>query len=161
MTVVAAELLASIDPKLAPVTLAWPQIVGDTLAARSCPVRVVDGTLHVQVAGASWAAEFRHSERTVVDRIAATKGAPDISRIRTTLTPHRELVNPGSTVVDEPAQAPAPRSLDSVDPARAERAIGDAVAMTSPVSDDDVRASLTRAIVASRIRHELDDSDTH
>ena len=67
----------------------WPSIVGDQLAARSLPERVVrapggrgGGTLHVRISSGSLALELQHLEPLIVERINTYFGYQAVTRLK-------------------------------------------------------------------------------
>lgn len=110
----------------------WPEIVGATLAACSCPERLSQprdggpGTLKIRVDG-PLAVELQHLEPVIVERINSYFGYRAVARLsmlRGPLPPRRE-VSP-----DAPA-APEPEALERA----AERAAG--------ITDEALREALT------------------
>ena len=67
----------------------WPSIVGDQLAGRSLPERVVrapggrgGGTLHVRISSGSLALELQHLEPLIVERINTYFGYQAVTRLK-------------------------------------------------------------------------------
>jgi hypothetical protein len=94
----------------------WPQIVGEQLAAVSCPQKIsfemnkkTDGVLHVDVLSAS-ALEFQHLQPVIVERIATYFGYKAIGRLvlhQTNRLPHALAVK------QSVPEAGLKRSIDS------------------------------------------------
>ena len=62
---------------------AWPEAVGETVAANAWPARFArDGTLHVAASSSTWAFELQHLEREIADRLRATLGSSAPARLR-------------------------------------------------------------------------------
>ncbi len=110
----------------------WPAIVGDELAACSCPERLsfppgrgTGGTLHLRVAG-GFATELQHLAPLVVERINTFFGFPAVARLTMTQGPL-------------PAPARAGRRRGRPLHEAEEAALGDSVAGTA---DPELRAAL-------------------
>jgi predicted nucleic acid-binding Zn ribbon protein len=56
----------------------WPAIVGEALAARSCPDRYGKGTVWVAVQGSAWAQELRMRKEVILDRLRDQAGDPSL-----------------------------------------------------------------------------------
>ena len=121
---------------------AWPEIVGEALAAESAPEKLIaarggpGGTLHLRVApGAALA--IQHSEPQLCERINAFLGAGLVARLRLVQAP----LAPSSRRAARPPARPA-------DPHRM-AAIG---AKVASVDDPELRAALARlgAALAAR-----------
>ena len=69
---------------LAAVQAAWPQAVGQQLAAVAVPVSERDGTLTVECADAVWAQELDLMQRALLERLRGEVGeqAPQALRFR-------------------------------------------------------------------------------
>jgi hypothetical protein len=87
---VAAPLLKKRGLAEARIVTEWRAIVGDSVAQRSAPVRLVrprrgedaaGGTLRLRVAGA-WALEFQHIAPDLIARINAYFGYPAVARLQ-------------------------------------------------------------------------------
>jgi hypothetical protein len=98
----------------------WPAIVGQHLAARSLPERIVypprqraGGTLHVRVGSGASAIEFQHHEPLIVERINTYIGYGAVARLRLV---HRPLPAP-------PPTRPSPRPLDPAETASIEATV--------------------------------------
>ncbi|MBA3302507.1 MAG: DUF721 domain-containing protein [Acidimicrobiia bacterium] len=79
---VAASLGAPSAQVLSAVFTAWPEVVGDTVAAHARPRRLAQGTLHLQVDDPVWATQLRWLEADVLARLADIAGPGTVERIR-------------------------------------------------------------------------------
>lgn len=61
---------------------AWPNLVGDTLAAHARPRALRDGVLGIVVDGPEWASQLRYLDRVLVERIAAELPAVEVREVR-------------------------------------------------------------------------------
>lgn len=66
----------------------WPVIVGPTLAAQTCPLRIAwprseagEGTLHLRVASGAMATQLQHLEPLVLERVNGFFGYRAIARL--------------------------------------------------------------------------------
>ena len=76
---------------------AWPDAVGETVAANAWPARLArDGTLHVNAASSTWAFELQQLEEEIAGRLreAVPEAAP--ARLRFAPGPLPELPAPAS-----------------------------------------------------------------
>ena len=78
----------------------WPSIVGQQLADRTLPERVVhapgrrgDGTLHVRIASGALAVELQHLEPLIVERINTYFGYRAITRLKLKHAPIPQRTN--------------------------------------------------------------------
>jgi hypothetical protein len=86
---------------------AWPEAVGETVAANAWPARLArDGTLHVHAASSTWAFELQQLEGEIVGRLreAVPEDAP--ARLRFVAGPLPELPAPESEHVRRPLPEP-------------------------------------------------------
>ena len=95
----------------------WPSIVGDQLAGRSLPERVVrpaggrgGGTLHVRIASGSHAIEFQHLEPLIVERINTYFGYQAVAKLKLIQGP----------IPERRVERASPRILAPADEARIE-----------------------------------------
>ena len=61
---------------------AWPEIVGDAVAAHASVRSVRDGVCTVEVDAAGWATQIRYAEQQVVERAASCCGAGVVRSVR-------------------------------------------------------------------------------
>lgn len=113
----------------------WPAIVGDELAALSCPEKLSftphnqgAGVLTVRVAGAA-ALEFQHRQPTILERINAYFGFRAVRRIRLKQAPIA-AIEPGRGSRRSRPAAPAAPAAPS--------------ARTRRIADRDLRLALDR-----------------
>jgi hypothetical protein len=88
----------------------WASIVGEHLAERSLPERVVrssggerGGTLHVRIAGGALAVELQHLEPLIIERINTYFGYQAVTRLKLKHGPLPELKRERSVRVLAPA----------------------------------------------------------
>ena len=99
----------------------WPAIVGEDLAARSCPERLGrDGTLRVRLEGGA-ALEFQHLAPQILERIATFFGYRAVNRmtlVQGPLPPRRKPARPSLRALDASEEAALrARIADIEDPA--------------------------------------------
>jgi hypothetical protein len=86
---------------------AWPEAVGETVAANAWPARLArDGTLHVNAASSTWAFELQQLESEIAGRLreAVPQAAP--ARLRFAPGPLPELPAPAAEDVRQPPPEP-------------------------------------------------------
>lgn len=128
---------------MATVVRAWPEIVGETLAARLAPGRLVfargqsaHGTLHLHLSQSALATEVLHAAPVLIERINATLGYGAVTRLK--------LVH-DATGADREATAPQRQRPLTPDEERA------LAAQLAPIADPHLRQvleSLGRAALA-------------
>ena len=59
----------------------WPDVVGAALAARACPVRIINGTLTVAVSSAPWMQELRFMTAMMKEKLNSSLGAEVVREI--------------------------------------------------------------------------------
>ena len=117
---------------------AWPEAVGQAIAANAWPARIArDGTLHVATSSSAWAFELTHLAATVRERLVERLGPTAPAALR--FAPGR-LPEPGAEAVETSA-----RTVPS--PSRAARAAAEQVA--SEIEDPVLREAVARAAAAS------------
>jgi len=127
---------------------AWPEAVGQAIAANAWPARIArDGTLHVATSSSAWAFELTHLAGTVRERLAERLGpaAPTVLRF----APGR-LPEPGAEDVEGSA-----RTVPTPSPAA--RAAAEQVA--AEIEDPALREAVARAAAASLAAAEERSSD--
>ena len=67
---------------LAAVQAAWPDAVGDRIAAEARPVRERDGTVTVECRAATWAQELDLLHDELLTKLNGTLGAEKVARLR-------------------------------------------------------------------------------
>jgi hypothetical protein len=101
---------------MADVVTAWPEAVGETVAANAWPARLArDGALHVAAASSTWAFELQQLEAEIAGRLRATLGAAAPARLRFAPGPLPEL--PAATP-ETPVEPPPEPSLEHAREAR-------------------------------------------
>jgi predicted nucleic acid-binding Zn ribbon protein len=110
--------------KLAEVTAAWPDVVGEAIARNAWPLRVGrDGTLHVATTSATWAFELDRMRLEIAERLSNALGqhAPAGLRFRPGPIPE-----PGAeATIQEPETVAEPSLEVAREAASAAAAIGD------------------------------------
>lgn len=66
---------------------AWPELVGEQVAAHAQPAGLRDGVLTVTVADPAWATQLRFLEADLVARIAAAFGPDEVTRVEVRVRP--------------------------------------------------------------------------
>lgn len=74
----------------------WPDIVGEVLASRAYPVRIINGTLTVAVSSAPWMQELRFMTAMMKEKLNSCLGAEVV----------REIVLKAGRVEKPPAEVP-------------------------------------------------------
>ena len=74
----------------------WPDIVGEALASRAYPVRIINGTLTVSVSSAPWMQELRFMTAMMKEKLNSCLGAEVV----------REIVLKAGRVEKPPAEVP-------------------------------------------------------
>jgi len=74
----------------------WPDIVGEALASRAYPVRIINGTLTVAVSSAPWMQELRFMTAMMKEKLNCCLGAEIV----------REIVLKAGRVDKPPAEVP-------------------------------------------------------
>lgn len=59
----------------------WPDVVGEALACRACPVRIIKGTLTVAVSSAPWMQELRFMTAMMKEKLNSRLGAEVVREI--------------------------------------------------------------------------------
>ena len=135
----------------ADIVLSWPDIVGETMARRSQPLRIAwprkptglgkaqqtdQATLHVRVESA-FALELQHLAPIIIERVNSYFGWACVGRLRLEQGPVGRGRAPAAT-----RRPPSPEAVAAAESA------------TANVADDDLRASLARlgALVIDRER---------
>ena len=120
---------------------AWPDAVGEAIAANAWPARVArDGTLHVAASSSAWAFELTQLEETVRARLHDALGDEAPPRLRFAPGPLPERGAP-----DVPTSA---RNVPTVEPT--DRLEGERLA--ADIDDAELRALVARAAAASLAR---------
>ncbi len=98
---------------LADVTRAWPEAVGQVIAAAAWPSRIGrDETLHVNTTSSVWAFELTRLEEEIRDRLtAALPGVTPPSRMRFSVGPVPAPPGPEGATAPSPAPRPGPGPL--------------------------------------------------
>ncbi len=115
----------------------WPEIVGETLAARCLPIKLsfadpkrrAEGTLILQVESA-WTLELQHLAPQLIERINQSLGYAAVARLN-----FRQGPLPGRPVAPSPAD-PGPESAPEPGADRA------APPLAEPIEDEALRAIL-------------------
>jgi hypothetical protein len=117
---------------------AWPEAVGEAIAANAWPARIArDGTLHVATSSSTWAFELTQLEATVRTRLAARLGPSAPPTLR--FAPGR-LPEPGPEGVEASSRTVPIPSQEA-------RAAGEEIA--AEIEDPGLREAVARAAAAS------------
>jgi len=130
---------------MADLVTAWPDAVGDTIAANAWPARLArDGTLHVATSSSAWAFELTHLESEILERLrkAAGDAAPPHLRFAPGRLPEPAQVSPGT----------AERPLRELTPDEDRKARS----WVSGIASDDLRKTVEKAARASLARAAAD-----
>ena len=123
---------------LAEVTEAWPAAVGAPIARAAWPQRLArDGTLHVTVVSATWAFELGHLEADLRERLRGQLGDR---------TPPALRFAPGPV----PSPGEVERTVTPLPPASPEED-AEALRLSAPIGDSDLREAVRRAVAASLV----------
>jgi hypothetical protein len=127
--------------RMADLVAAWPEAVGETVAANAWPARLArDGTLHVAAASSTWAFELQQLEGEIAERLRATLEAGAPARLRFTPGPLPEL--PPATQESSPKPPPEP----SLEQAR------EAHEWAATIASEELRKSVEKAARMSLAR---------
>ena len=129
---------------MAAVVRAWPDVVGDAIAANAWPARLArDGTLHVATSASAWAFELTQLAPELLARLRAALGddAPRGVRFAPGIVP--SLPSPESTTERAPAE-----------PTPSERR--QAGALVASLDDEELRTLAARAAAAWLARRRSD-----
>ena len=114
----------------------WPDVVGAALAARACPVRIINGTLTVAVSSAPWMQELRFMTAMMKEKLNSRLGAEVV----------REIVLKAGRVdkptVEVPDEIIAPRPLTPQQQAQIE-------AQSASITDPETRQAFIELMRAS------------
>jgi hypothetical protein len=94
------------------VVAAWPELVGEQVAANAWPARIArDGTLHVNASSSSWAFELGQLAGEILPRLQEALGEAAPKRLRFAPGPLPELSAEASTASPEPLPEPTPEQV--------------------------------------------------
>lgn len=114
----------------------WSDVVGEALAARARPVRIINGTLTVAVSSAPWMQELRFMTSMMKEKLNNCLGAEVV----------REIVLKAGRVEKPPAEAPdetiTPRSLNP-------QQLSFIEAQAAPIEDPETRQAFIELMQAS------------
>ncbi len=82
VTAVGNELGLAPPTQLSKLVVAWPEIVGASVAAHASVRSVRDGVCTVEVDEPGWATQIRYAERQVVERAEACCGPGVVTSVR-------------------------------------------------------------------------------
>ena len=130
---------------MAEIVAAWPEVVGDSIAANAWPARLArDGTLHVSVSSSPWAFELAQLEPEISARLAHALGEDRPRRLRFAPGPVPE--KGAENVRKEQELPPGPSAEDRAEAAK----------IAAPVRDSELRELISRAAAASLARASSD-----
>ena len=120
--------------RMADLVAAWPDAVGETVAANAWPARVArDGTLHVNAASSTWAFELQQLEAEIATRLREALGEGAPPRLRFAPGP---LPEPAGEDV-ETSRRPSPEP--TLEDARA------AHELAAPIASEELRKTVEKA----------------
>jgi hypothetical protein len=120
---------------MAELVAAWPRAVGEAIAQNAWPARIArDGTLHVHAADAIWAFELGQRAQEIAERVG-------VDRIRFVPGP-----------IPEPLAEPEAERPHIPRPSREH--VRRAAELTAGIDDEELRATVARAVAASLARAE-------
>jgi hypothetical protein len=126
---------------MADVVRAWPEAVGETVAANAWPARLArDGTLHVAASSSAWAFELQQLESEITARLRAVVGDATPGRLRFAPGPLPEAPLPSAEHRFTPPPEP------SMEQAREARA------WAADIESEDLRKSVEKAARLSLAR---------
>jgi hypothetical protein len=124
---------------------AWPEAVGDMVAANAWPARIArDGTLHVNTSSSTWAFELAQLAPTVLERLRQKLGESAPKALRFVVG---HLPEPGASKRGE-ARADSPRPTPEV--------LQTAAELAGEIEDEALRKRIAQAIAASLSRGRSD-----
>jgi hypothetical protein len=130
---------------MADLVTAWPEAVGETLAANAWPARVArDGTLHVATSSSTWAFELTHLEGEVAARLREALGEAAPKRLRFAPGPLPEAPPPAA---EERSKGPLEPTLSQAREARS---------LAAGIESEEVRKAVEKAARASLARASSD-----
>jgi hypothetical protein len=124
---------------------AWPELVGEAIAANAWPARVSrDGTLHVNTADSVWAFELGQQASVILERLRTKlgKSAPKALRFAPGHLPEAGAA--------ELVEAPAPAIVPTAEERRK------AAELSSVIDNPELRERVARAAAASLARSAAD-----
>jgi hypothetical protein len=120
---------------------AWPDAVGETIAANAWPARVArDGTLHVAASSSTWAFELSQLAPQILERLRESLGEAAPAGLRFALGHVPERSNPR---IPEP-----PEELPQPSPGHEARA----AELTASIADEELRELVKKAAILSLCR---------
>jgi hypothetical protein len=123
---------------LAEIVEAWPECVGEGIAANAWPARLArDGSLHVATSSSAWAFELTQLGGSILERLGKRLGEQTPGALRFAPGP---LPEPGA----EPEQA-SKRTVPEV----SEEVRARSASIAATIEDPDLRAAVARAAEAS------------
>jgi hypothetical protein len=126
---------------IAEVVAAWPEAVGDSIAANAWPARLGrDGTLHVSVSSSPWAFELAQLEPEISARLAHALGEDEPRRLRFAPGPLPETGGGNVRKEDELPRRPTAGERET------------AAKIAAPVRNSELRELIARAAAASLAR---------
>jgi hypothetical protein len=127
--------------QMADLVAAWPEAVGETVAANAWPARFArDGTLHVAAASSTWAFELQQLEPEIAERLRAMLGEAAPQRMRFAPGPLPELPAPAQEAPSKPPPEPSPEQ------------VGEARKWAAAIASEELRKSVEKAARMSLAR---------
>ena len=118
----------------------WPEIVGQAMADHTMPTGITEDALRIRCESSIWTSELMHLQVDIVARLHAVVGpcAP------TKIAPYTGRLPREAAIPKAPAPAPLPPLPEAQ--------IAAIYRITSGIEDDDVRARMIRAMIATSAR---------
>jgi hypothetical protein len=127
--------------QMADLVAAWPEAVGETVAANAWPARLArDGTLHVAAASSTWAFELQQLEPEIAERLRAMLGETAPPRMRFAPGPLPELPPLAQEAPSKPPPEPSPEQ------------VGEAREWAAAIASEELRKSVEKAARMSLAR---------
>ncbi|MFL5978776.1 MAG: DUF721 domain-containing protein [Gaiellaceae bacterium] len=126
---------------MADIVGAWPEAVGETVAANAWPARLArDGTLHVSASSSTWAFELQQLESEIAGRLSEALGKAAPTRLR---------FAPGPLPEPEP---PAAKTRRKPPPEPSAEQVREAEELASGIESEELRKSVEKAARMSLAR---------
>lgn len=127
--------------EMADLVAAWPEAVGETLAANAWPARIArDGTLRVSASSSTWAFELQQLESEIAGRLREALGEAAPTRLRFAPGPLPELPQPAAETRRPPVPDPTPEQ------------VREAQELAAPIESEELRKSVEKAARLSLAR---------
>jgi hypothetical protein len=129
------------DAAIGPIVKAWPDAVGEAIAANAWPARVArDGTLHVATSSSVWAFELTALGETMLEHLQAALGADAPRKIAFAAGRMPER-GPSAEELEKPPAPPV-----------SEEHRAEAEAIAAGIENEELRTAVAKAAAASLAR---------